>query len=153
MKRINIKNNQGMIISMTEMMEHESWLQGCIVSNCWGHSERWVHENEPHDPMDIIEERIIEDSPAIQEVTNESGEIVQPFVPSVSHKEFKLKAEYTVEITDISQEYALQECIQKRKSEYPSPEEFMNAYFDGGEQAVAELQAKRLAVKAKYPKP
>lgn len=64
-----------------------------------------------------------------------------------------LPAEYTVEITDISAEYALEECISKRKSEYPSAEEFLNAFFDGGEQALAELQAKRLAVKAKYPKP
>jgi hypothetical protein len=132
--------NDGEVLNRLHLMGH-------------GQPERWVHENQPHDPMDIIEERIIEDSPAIQEVTNESGEIVQPFVPSVSHKEFKLKAEYTVEITDISQEYALQECIQKRKSEYPSPEEFMNAYFDGDEEALKKLQEKRIQIKAKYPKP
>jgi hypothetical protein len=64
-----------------------------------------------------------------------------------------LPAEYTVEITDISAEHALEECIFKRKSEYPSAEEFLNAFFDGGEVALAELQAKRLLVKAKYPKP
>jgi hypothetical protein len=64
-----------------------------------------------------------------------------------------LPAEYTVEITDISTEHALAECISKRKSEYPSAEEFLNAFFDGGEVALAELQAKRLLVKAKYPKP
>jgi len=64
-----------------------------------------------------------------------------------------LPAEYTVEITDISAEYALEECISKRKSEYPTPADFMNAYFDGGQAALAELQTKRLAVKAKYPKP
>jgi hypothetical protein len=67
--------------------------------------------------------------------------------------DFGLPNEYTVEITDISAEYALEECISKRKSEYPSAEEFLNAFFDGGEQALAALQAKRLAVKAKYPKP
>jgi hypothetical protein len=64
-----------------------------------------------------------------------------------------LPAEYTVEITDISAEHALKECVAKRKVEYPSPEEFMNAYFDGGEAALAELQTKRLAIKQKYPKP
>ena len=64
-----------------------------------------------------------------------------------------LPAEYTVEITDLSAEYALQECIQKRKAEYPSPEEFMNAYFDGGEAALQAMGASRLAVKQKYPKP
>ena len=64
-----------------------------------------------------------------------------------------LPAEYTVEITDISAEYALAEVIKNRISEYPSAEEFLNAFFDGGEAALAELQAKRLLVKAKYPKP
>jgi len=64
-----------------------------------------------------------------------------------------LAAEYTIEITDISEEHALKECLSKRKAEYPSAEEFLNAYFDGGEAALAELQVKRLAVKVKYPKP
>lgn len=66
---------------------------------------------------------------------------------------FGLPNEYTVEITDISAEYALAEVIKNRVSEYPSAEEFLNAFFDGGETALAELQAKRLLVKAKYPKP
>lgn len=64
-----------------------------------------------------------------------------------------IPADYTVEITDISQEYALQQCLENRKAEYPTPEEFMNAFFDGGEIAVQELQNKRLQIKAKYPKP
>jgi hypothetical protein len=64
-----------------------------------------------------------------------------------------LPAEYTVEIIDISAEYALAEVIKNRVAEYPSPAEFMNAFFDGGESAIAELQTKRLAIKAKYPKP
>jgi hypothetical protein len=61
--------------------------------------------------------------------------------------------EYTVEEIDISAEYALAEVIKNRVAEYPSPAEFMNAFFDGGESAIAELQTKRLAIKAKYPKP
>jgi hypothetical protein len=64
-----------------------------------------------------------------------------------------LPAEYTVEIIDISAEYALAEVIKNRVSEYPTPADFMNAYFDGGETALAALQVQRLAVKAKYPKP
>jgi hypothetical protein len=66
---------------------------------------------------------------------------------------FGLPGEYTVEIIDITSEYALAEVIKNRVAEYPSPAEFMNAFFDGGESAIAELQAKRLAIKAKYPKP
>lgn len=65
----------------------------------------------------------------------------------------KIPAEYTIEIIDITSEHALQQCIQNRKAEYPTPEEFMNAFFDGGDEAVQALQAKRLEIKAKYPKP
>lgn len=61
-----------------------------------------------------------------------------------------LPAEYTIEIEDISQEHALKEVIAKRIAEYPSPAEFLNSYFDGG---LDLLREKRLAVKAKYPKP
>jgi hypothetical protein len=63
-----------------------------------------------------------------------------------------LPAEYTVSIEDITSEYNLQQVIAARKAEYPSAEEFMNAFFDGGEEAIAALQAKRLEIKAKYPK-
>lgn len=57
---------------------------------------------------------------------------------------------YTIEIEDISQEHALREVIAKRIAEYPSAADFLNAFFDGG---LEELREKRLAVKAKYPKP
>ena len=63
-----------------------------------------------------------------------------------------LPAEYTVSIEDITAEHSLQQVIAARKAEYPSAEEFMNAFFDGGEEAIAALQAKRLEIKAKYPK-
>lgn len=66
-----------------------------------------------------------------------------------------LPAEYTVEIVDLDQDPAwlLEQCIAKRKAEYPSPEEYMDAFFDGGQAALDALQAQRLAIKAKYPKP
>jgi hypothetical protein len=71
----------------------------------------------------------------------------------VAQKWVKLKAEYTVEIEDITAQHALAEVIAKRVAEYPSAEDFLNAYFDGGQAALDALQAARLAVKAKYPKP
>lgn len=59
------------------------------------------------------------------------------------------------ELYDLEQdyEYLLAKCLEQRKAEYPSPEEYLNASFDGGETAIQALQAKRLEVKAKYPKP
>ena len=121
--------NDGEVINRLHLLGH-------------GLPERIVDDvEESYDPVDVIEhiETIIE------EATEET--------PAVIKKQVKLKPEYTIEIIDMTQEYALQECIANRKAEYPTMEEFLNAYFDGGEVAVQELQAKRLAVKAKYPKP
>lgn len=64
-----------------------------------------------------------------------------------------LPAEYTVEIEDITAQYELEQCIAKRVAEYPSAADFLNAFFDGGQAALDALQAKRLEIKAKYPKP
>jgi len=59
----------------------------------------------------------------------------------------------TFEITDITQEVELNKVLNARRAEYPSVEEFLNAFFDGGAAAIEQLRQKRLAVKAKYPKP
>jgi hypothetical protein len=64
-----------------------------------------------------------------------------------------LPAEYTVEIEDITAEHALKQVIANRRAEYPSAEDFLNAFFDGGQSALDALQVQRLAIKAKYPKP
>jgi hypothetical protein len=137
---------------------------------------------EAYDEADVLEEIVVVDipavepilirdeilaAPAIPAVMDDAGNIVQAEVPEVfaapalyseavpakTHKEVKLRAEYTVEIIDISAETALAECLAKRKAEYPTAEEFLNVFFDGGEAGLASLHAKRLEIKAKYPKP
>ena len=100
MKKVIIKNLEGIQTHGAEMEDPIAWIAECVASNAWGQPE-----------------------------------------------------EYTVEIVDITAEHALAECIESRKSEYPTPEEFMNAYFDGGPSALGVLMGKRLEIKAKYPKP
>ena len=46
-------------------------------------------------------------------------------------------------------EWKAQEYARKRQAEYPTIEECVHAMLDGG---LDELQAKRHAIKAKYPK-
>lgn len=125
---------------------------------CFGKPERVVlHKDEQgaeaYDDADVLEEILVEIQPAIDAVLDDQGVEVSPAVPAVVQKQVKLKAEYTVEIEDITAEHELSECIKKRKAEYPSAEEFLNAYFDGGQTALDALQVARLAIKAKYPKP
>lgn len=69
------------------------------------------------------------------------------------HQFWGAPGSYSVEVLDISHEHAMDECLAARKAAYPSPEEFMNAYFDGGEQAIEVLRQIRLTIKAAHPKP
>lgn len=145
-----------------------------------GQPERWVLSQEGQDEADIIERESREVSPAIEAVLelvepaveakdavlDEEGNVIEPAVeakeavykevspavPAVTEEWVKLRAEYQIEIVDISAEHALQQAIAARKSEYPSAEEFLNAFFDGGDEALEELRQRRLAIKAKYPK-
>jgi hypothetical protein len=158
MKKIIIKNLAGIQTHGAVMDDPTEWIALCVAQNAWGKPERVVlHKDElgaePYDDADVLEEIQVELQPAIDAVLDDQGVEVSPAVPAVIQKQVKLKAEYTVEIEDITAEHELQQVIAKRKAEYPSAEEFLNAYFDGGDEAVAELQAKRLSIKAKYPKP
>lgn len=136
-----VYQNDGEILDRLHLMGH-------------GLPERIVDDVEgSYDTADVLEHIDLVVAEAVPAVLDEQGSVVTEEVPAVIKKQVKLKSEYTVEIVDISQEHALQQCIANRKAEYPTMEEFLNAYFDGGEVAVQALQAQRLAVKAKYPKP
>jgi len=133
--------NDGEILDRLHLMGH-------------GLPERIVDDVEgSYDPEDVLEHIDLVVAEAVPAVLDEQGSVVTKEVPAVIKKQVKLKAQYTIEIIDISQEHALQQCIANRKAEYPTMEEFLNAYFDGGEAAVQELQAKRIFIKQKYPKP
>ena len=59
------------------------------------------------------------------------------------------KAEIDAEIVRLQAEYDAQQPIRIRKAEYPSIEECVHAILDD---QLDALQAKRTAIKAKYPK-
>lgn len=119
-----------------------SGLDETHYEECFGKPERWqLHKDEfgaePYDDADVLEEELRPD----------------PLLIESSKKWVKLKAEYTIEIEDITAQYELEQCIAKRIAEYPTAGDFLNAFFDGGQAALDALQVKRLAIKAKYPKP
>lgn len=100
MKRVIVKNLEGVQTHGGELEDPTAWVAACEATGVWG---------EP--------------------------------------------GQYTVEIVDVTEEHQLSETIKKRKSEYPSAEDFLNAFFDGGDEALEALRQKRLEIKAKYPKP
>ena len=54
-------------------------------------------------------------------------------------------------VTELKAEYDAQEYARKRQAEYPSIESLVVALYDTDDKA--DIEAKRAAVKAKYPKP
>lgn len=140
MKKVIVKNLADVQTHGAEMTEPQAWVAECVASNAWGLPERWVPAQEDIDPADILESEMREVKPATDDAPAEMQEWV------------KLRAEYQIEIVDISAEHALRQTLAARKAEYPSPEEFLNAFFDGGDEALEELRQRRLAIKAKYPK-
>lgn len=140
MKKIIIKDLQGIQTHGAQMLDPTQWMEQGISENWWGKPERWVLEKtdpqaqEQYDDADVLE--------------TEAREGVSGLKTWV-----KLRAEYTIEILDVTFEKDLEDCIQNRIRAYPSPQDFLNAYFDGGADALELLKQKRLEVKAKYPKP
>jgi hypothetical protein len=118
------------------MLDPQAWIADGVAGNWWGKSERWVHHkdepmSEGYDEADVLEERIVEDCPAVDPVLiseaipgspavmDEAGNIVQAEIPEVpavyseaiparTHREVKLRAEYTVEVVDITEAVALE---------------------------------------------
>ena len=107
---------------------------------------------ETYDEADVLGEFVVEIIPAIPALIGQNGEELEPAKPAVTQKRVRLKSQYSVLIEDITAEFQAQQAIANRLKEYPSAEDFLNAFFDGGQPALDALQAKRLAIKAKYPK-
>ena len=61
------------------------------------------------------------------------------------------KEEIDAEVTRLQAEYDAQEYARNREAEYPSIAELTIALYDTDDKAA--IDAKRAAVKAKYPKP
>ena len=62
------------------------------------------------------------------------------------------KADIEAKMAEVQAEYNAEEWKRNRQAEYPTHEDCIHALLDGGD-TLTELQAKRTAVKNKYPKP
>lgn len=120
----------------------------------WGKPERWVlHKDEPmaetYDEADVIAEEIREFTPAIPAVLDEQGVEITPAIPAVAEKWVKLKAEYTVEIEDISAQVAQQEINAEALAYLASTDWLIIREVDAGVPCPAEIKAERAAARAR----
>ena len=62
------------------------------------------------------------------------------------------KADIEAKMNELQEEYDAEEWKRNRQAEYPNLQDCIHAILDGGD-TLTELQAKRTAIKNKYPKP
>ena len=62
------------------------------------------------------------------------------------------KADIEAKMTELQAQYDAEEWKRNRQAEYPTHEDCIHALLDGGD-TLTGLQAKRTAIKNKYPKP
>jgi hypothetical protein len=177
MKKVIIKNKEGQQTHGAEMLDPQAWIADGVAGNWWGKPERWVlHKDEPmaegYDEADVLEERTVEDYPAIDPVLiseailgipavmDEAGNIVQAEIPETpavysegvpakTHKEVKLKAEYTIEILDISAQVEQEKQNAEALAYLASTDWLIIREIDAGVPCPVDVKAKRAESRSK----
>lgn len=119
MKRVIIRNQAGVQTHGAEMEDPSAWIAEGKEKNWWGKPERWVRA-EQEDISGALETREVEIFPAVPDSSyfdeETQTEIFVPGTPAVIVTEYRLAAEYTVVVTDISAEVAAAEAEKKAKA-------------------------------------
>lgn len=132
----------------------------------FGLPERWVpHKDEggEYDEADVLDERIVELSPGQplipeQPAVYEGGSLVSeavpmiPEVPAVTQKQVKLRAEYSVQIEDISQQLEQERINAEALAFLLSTDWLIIRELDAGIPCPAEVKAARQAAREKIVK-
>lgn len=176
MKKVTIVRKNGSTAG-AEMLDPTAWIAECVASNAWGLPERWVlHKDEPmaqaYDEADVLEERTVEDMPAVEAVLiskavpaipavmDDAGNIVEAEIPEVpavyseaipakTHKEVKLRAEYSVEIEDISAKVQQDKDNAEALSYLAETDWMIIREVDAGIPCPVDVKAKRAQARAK----
>jgi hypothetical protein len=154
MKKVIIKNKEGQQTHGAEMLDPQAWIVDGVAGNWWGKPERWVlHKDEPmaegYDEADVLEERIVEDYPAIDAVMDDAGAIVQEAIPARTHREVKLRAEYTVEVVDITEAVALEKLSTEALRYLESTDWYIIRELDAGVPCPVEVKQARAEARSK----
>lgn len=115
----------------------------------FGLPERWISASESHDPADVIEREVREIAPAVEATVDEQGNELSPATDAITEEWVKLRAEYTVEIEDISAQLE-QERINKEALDYlASTDWLIIREIDAGVACPAEIKQARAEARAR----
>jgi hypothetical protein len=146
------------IVKNKEGIETNSWLSsfadGTHYEPCFGKPERWVlHKDEPfgenYDEADVLEERTVEDTPGTDAVMDDTGAIVQEAMPPKTHREVKLRAEYTVEVVDITEAMALEKLSVEALRYLEATDWYIIREMDSGVPCPVEIKQARAEARTK----
>jgi hypothetical protein len=149
MKKVIIKNKEGQHTHGAEMLDPQAWIADGIAGNWWGKPERVVPKSADYDVADVLEEFDHVVNPAIDEVVNESGEVVQEAIPAVTVTMVKLKAEYTIEVLDITAQVEQEKTNAEALAYLASTDWLVIREMDAGVPCPAEVKAERAAARAR----
>lgn len=161
MKKITIKNLKGIQTHGTEMPDPTEWIAEGVKANWWGLPERWVlHKDEGgfYDDADVIGEEMqvvepgipfVPGKPAVYEAGILIAEAVpaQQEVPPVLKKFAKLRAEYTIEIEDITDELEREEMNAKALKFLADTDWLIIREMDSGVPCPPEVKVARQAAR------
>ena len=154
MKKVSIKNKMGIIGWEATMEDPTEWIANLLAVNYWGLPERWVlHKDElmaqVYDEADVLEEHIVEDIPAIPAELDENGNVIKEEIPAKTHKEVKLRAEYSIEIVDITDEFTQNKTNIEALEYLALTDWLIIREMDAGIPCPSEIKAERAAARAK----
>ena len=161
MKKIKIKNLSGNVTNRAVMEDPTEWIAKSVSSNEWGLPERWVpHKDDGgfYNDADVLDERMAEIVPAVPfqpeiPAVYEGGNLISeaipavPEVPALMQKQAKLRAEYTIEITDISQQIEQERINNEALAYLASTDWLIIREMDSGVACPAEVKALRQAAR------
>lgn len=118
MKQINIKKQDIITNSVILQSQEEcnSWLTKEESNGSFGKPERWVTDDQEN-ITNALETRVVVTREYQAEVLDENSAVIIPESPEVSHLEYKMAAEYSVEIIDVTAQLQ-QEQINKEALQY-----------------------------------
>jgi len=128
-----------------------------FLDNYKGLSQRWAlgkigFENQVLEEKKVIEQEYIA---AIAEVMDEQGNIVQaavPEVPEVSHMEYFLEAEYTIEIQDVTAQVNQQKQNEEALKYLAETDWYIIREMDSGIECPGDVKQLRAEARAKVVK-
>lgn len=96
-----------------------AWIQMLADTAAWGKGERWLVDSvqtplSEEDKAKAIETRIVEVYPRIPEYIDEQGNVI-PEVHAVTVTEYRIPAEYSIDIKDITAEIETEKQAKQAK--------------------------------------